>query len=151
MVVTENLSYSSSDEIHSYLQQLFQSDDKKHYLLTESEIEEKRETKPPLVLKDCQKFHMTAFHPNQSVQTKVNMCSCDDCLNGNFIDCLLEPGNMLSRGQLGVDESVSESDDEFEYEDDGVTNEEDIGAYELRADCVFNVLQMILNCLVLTF
>ena len=53
-VVTENLSYSSSEEIHSYLQQLFQSDDKKHYyLLGESEIEEKRKTKAPLVLKEC--------------------------------------------------------------------------------------------------
>ena len=91
------------------MQQLFQSDDKKHYyLLSESEIEEKRKTKAPLVLKDCQKFHMIAFHPNGSVQTKVNMYSYDDCLKGNFIDCLLEPGNVLSRGHLGVDESDSE-------------------------------------------
>ena len=116
-VVTENLSYSSSEEIHSYLQQLFQIDDKKHYyLLSESETEEKRKTKAPLVVQGCQKFHMIAFHPNGSVQTKLNMCLCDDCFKGNFIDCLLEPGNMLSRGQLGVDESNSESDEEFEYE-----------------------------------
>ena len=124
------------------MQQLFQSDIKKHYyLLSESEIEEKRKAKGTLVLKDCQKFHMTAFHLNGSVQTKVNMCSCDDFLKGNFIDCLLKPGNMLSHGQLGIHKSDSESDEEFEYEDDDMTTEADIEAYELRADCVFNVLQ----------
>ena len=84
---------------------------------------------------------MIAFHPNGSVQTKVNMYSYDDWLKGNFIDCLLEPGNVLSCGHLGVDESDSESDEKFEYEDDDVRNEEDIEAYELRAYCVFDILQ----------
>ena len=50
---------------------------------------------------------MIPFHPNGSVQTKVNMYSHDDWLKGNFIDCLLEPGNVLSCGHLGVDESDS--------------------------------------------
>ena len=69
------------------------------------------------------------------------MFSCDDCRKGNVIDCLLEPDNMLSCGQLDVDESDSESDEEFEYEYDNVTNEEDTEAFELTADCVFDVLQ----------
>ena len=37
--------------------------------------------------------------------------------------------------------AILKSDEKFEYEDDDVRNEEDIEAYELRAYCVFDILQ----------
>jgi len=143
-VVTEDFHYSSAEEIYNYVSKLFESDEKKQYiLLSEEEIADRRKTKSPLVLKDCIKFHMIAFHPDSSVQTKVNMCSCDECLEGDFIDCLLEPGNMMSSGQVDMEGSDYDySDDEREFEDDDVEDEEDHEAYELRADCVLDVLQI---------
>ena len=87
-VLTEDFHCSSGEEIYHHVNRLFEGDDKKHYvLLTEKDISEKRKIKSSLVLKDCMKFHMITFHPNGSVQTKVNMCSCAECLQGDFIVC----------------------------------------------------------------
>ena len=100
-VFTEDSHYISAVEIYHYVNKHFEGDDKKHYvLLPEKDISEKRKIKSSLVLKNCMKFHMMAFHPDGSVQTKVNMCSCAECLQGDFIDCLLERGTMMSSGQL---------------------------------------------------
>ena len=141
-VLTEDFHYSHAEETHHYINKLFKGDDKKHYvLLTEKDISEKRKIKLSLVLKDCMKFHMIAFHPNGSVQTKVNMCSCTECFQGDFIDCLLEPGTMISSGQLDDEDSDNNSsDEEHEFEDDDISHD-DHEAYELQADCVLDVVQ----------
>ena len=97
---------------------------------------EKRKQKTALVIKDCLKLHMVAFHPDGSIQTKVNICSCDECITGDFINCTLELGVKICH--RNVDESDGESDEECEYEDedDGSTEQ-----YELRADSVLDVVQ----------
>ena len=66
---------------------------------------------------------MIAFHPNGSVQTKVNMCSCTECFQGDFIDCLLEPGTMMSSDQLDDEDSDNNSnDEEHKFEDDDISH-----------------------------
>ena len=66
------------------------------HLLAEQEIAQEKNSKVPLSLKDCMEFHMISFHPNYSVQININMCLCDDeCLEGDFINCLSEPRNII--------------------------------------------------------
>lgn len=64
------------------------------------------------------------------------MCLCDDeCLEGDFIDCLLEPENMLLFNQLYIEGSYFDSsDDECEYEDNDLTSEDRNEVYVLRED-----------------
>ena len=101
---------------------------------------------------------MICFFPDGSIQTKVNICSCNFCLQGDFISCTTEKGNIfqLSTTEASDDES-DDSDDNEEYgdnDDDGSNHE----LYELRAESVNSIvskdstidcthLQMPLNCL----
>ena len=36
----------------------------------------------PLPIKGCMELHMLCFDLDGSIQAKVNMCSCDECLLG---------------------------------------------------------------------
>ena len=62
---------------------------------------EKRKQKTTLVIKDYLKLHMVAFHPDGSIQTKVNIRSYDECMRGDFINCTLEVGVKICHGNVG--------------------------------------------------
>ena len=69
------------------------------------------------------------------------MCLCAECLQGDFIDCLLEPGTMMSSGQLDDEDSSNNSSDvKHEFEGDDIPHD-DHKTYELWADCVHDVVQ----------
>ena len=57
---------------------------------------------------------MISFVPAGSVQIKINLCSCESCLIGNFVNCVHEPGvqvgSKLINYHNGGSESESESD-----------------------------------------
>ena len=55
-------------------------------------LEKKRDNKNLLKINGCMKLHMTCFSPNGNMTAKVNFCSCDACVKGKFLKCLLEKG-----------------------------------------------------------
>ena len=40
-----------------------------------------------LPIKGSQKVHCIAFHPDGTVQTRRDICDCDECFEGNFQEC----------------------------------------------------------------
>ena len=62
---------------------------------------------------------MICFHPDGSVQTKQNICSCHNCIQGEFITCTEEKESFLHNKQVAdkSSDSSSESDEVIESVD----------------------------------
>ena len=89
-----------------YLSKKFVDDEQKlHYLLDETKMNEYMKSKESFPIKGCMKdaLHMLCFNPNGSVLTKANICSCEDCIVGDFLKCSDERGKAIS-----LDESSDE-------------------------------------------
>ena len=71
---------------------------------------------------------MICFQPDGSILCKVNLCSCADCILGNFLDCVIEPGKIFS---------AEEDDDVFGDEIDDMNEK-----YELRSNSVLEVISV---------
>ena len=77
---------------------MFKNDDTSHYfLLTPEEIALKEIIESPLKSKDYRKVHMICFLPDGSVETKVSICSCNSCMEDNFISCTTEKGKEYNK------------------------------------------------------
>ena len=82
-VLTDNFSYNKASDIYNYFIKHFEQDPQKKYFLLESEtIYEKQSQKKTYYIKNCRSRHMICFHPDGSVQTKQNTCSCHNCIQG---------------------------------------------------------------------
>ena len=71
----------------------------------------------PGCLKDT--LHMLCFNPSGTILQKVNICSCEDCLEGRFIDCANEKGRYVQGYDMSDDDcDDNDSDSDIEYEMD---------------------------------
>ena len=118
-VLTKDFKYASSRDICIELKEQFCDDPQKLYSVIEPErIMALRQECKPIPIAGCVKncYHMISFHPDGSILSKVNLCSCTACLEGNFLNCLIKKGNLHCgvNGEYGSDES----DSDVEYEDD---------------------------------
>ena len=132
-----NLQYSNAEDIHQYLSDLFQNDANKTYIMLPSDKISQSRNDSPLVIKGCRKLHMLSFFPDGSIQSKVNICSCNSCIEGEFISCLIEKGKSV---QLVTEASDDDDSAESEFENDFDEEETDTEAYELRSESVNSVL-----------
>ena len=71
---------------------------------------------------------MMCFRPDGSILCKVNLCSCADCILGNFLDCVIKPGKIFS---------TEEDDDVFGDEIDDMNEK-----YELCSNSVLEVISV---------
>ena len=140
-VITPNLNHSNASDIHQFLTNKFHDDDKKHYFNIESEkIKHQREDKVPLPITKCREKHMISFFPDGCMQTKVNICSCPECLKGKFAKCSFEAGKAYFTECSDDEFSDLNSDEEIEN-DDLCCENENVMENEIRADCVVDVVQ----------
>ena len=83
------------------------------------------------------------FYPNCTIQTKVNVCSCWFCFEGDFLSCATEKGKILTNdGDIPSDDEElsdydSDADSETENEDD---SDDETELYELRAESVNSII-----------
>lgn len=140
-VITENFHYNSAEDIHAYLIDLFQGDSNKHHFLLPVESIAQNRQESHLKIKNCMKYHMIVYFPDGSIQSKVNICSCEKCLHGHFIDCPHEKGITIQNGYENTSSSCTdeESDDEWEA-DDIETDDDTYELYEIRSENVFNII-----------
>ena len=89
-IVTNDFFYNNSKDICDYLKLHCQADNRKYCHL---ETIERYENPTSLPLPRCLKVHVIAYHPDGSIQTKENICSCNNCLTGNLINCVVEKGS----------------------------------------------------------
>ena len=137
VVITQNLDYIWAKDIFGYLNDHFKDDASKLYsVLSPEEISKFVIDESPLFINNCMKLHMISYFPNGCIQSKVNICSCDSCIEGEFTSCLIEKGKIV---QI-VDEASDHDDDdssESEFENDLESSDEsDTEAYELKAESV---------------
>ena len=136
-VITQDLHYQCAKDIHNYMSNNFRSDPAKHYfVLANYEISKYKIDRLPLVVKRCRSLHMRSFFLDGSVQSKINLCSCSNCIEGDFTSCLIEKGKFVLVTDASDDDSSSEDfDNDFD-----VDEESDTEMYELRAETVNDVL-----------
>ena len=81
---------------------------------------------------------MICFHPDWSVQTKQNICSCHNCIQGGFITCIEEKGPFLRNKQVADNSSYSssKSDEEIESDDIDCEEDDDMEIYKIRVNSV---------------
>ena len=136
-IVTQNFDYTCANDIRCYLDELFKDDDRKCYFTLEKEDNDAtRENRSKFKIKGCQAQHMFSFFPNGAVQSKVNICSCESCLVGEFTKCDKEPGGLVNR----ADDADSSSGSEELEEDDGAEIDDETEAIELRGDTVLGAI-----------
>ena len=86
------------------------------------------------------KFHMISYFPNGSTQSKVNICSCASCIEGEFISCLIEKGKIVRVVDKASDNDDNNDSSESEFQNDVCGDESETEAYELRSESVNSVL-----------
>ena len=129
--------------IYEYLGEKFQSDLKKRYYhLDMTTINDIRKTKANFTIHECMKAHMICFDPDAYVVMKVNICSCVDCITGDFMRCSDEKGIEVCAKDHEDDFETLDSDREEEFDvfgDEMFDKNEEM--YEMRAESVMDVLQ----------
>ena len=139
-VITKNLHYNSAEDLHQYLNDLFKDDKTKFYtILTSEDFESFKSHNSPLIIKGCRKLHMLNFFPYGSIQSKINICSYNSCIKGDFVSCWTEKGKTVQQvTEASDDDSTTESEFEDDYNDDDT--ESDTEPYKLRSESVNSVL-----------
>ena len=142
-VLTDNFSYNKASDIYDYLIKHFQQDPQKKCFFLESEtIYPKQFQKKACYTKNCGSHHMICVHPDGSVQTKQNICSCHNCIQVEFITCIEERGSFLHNRQVADKSSdSSESDEEIESDDIDCEEGGDMDRYEMSANSVIEIIQ----------
>ena len=84
---------------------------------------------------------MISYCPDGTVQTKINICSCEHCLRGRFFDCLDEKGNNdipYSKNESAdeTDSDTDESDNDFDS-----NHKEKMERYEIRSNNVIDIME----------
>ena len=113
-VVTEDFKYNSSKDILNYLSNQFKEDSRKLYFDVDAKqiATLRKDGGQSVVIPGCVKnaLHMICFNPDGSIVAKVNICSCIQCLEGNFDACPNEKGQYIY--------SNDEDDDDYETDSD---------------------------------
>ena len=132
-LITQNLEYSCAKDIYEYLKNHFRDDESKLYsILSPEEISTFVIDDSPLSITNFMKLNMISYFP----KSKVNICSCASCIEGEFISCLIEKGKIFQ-----VVDEASDNDDssESEFKNDVSDYESETEAYELSAESVNSV------------
>ena len=95
-VITQNPEYSCAKDIYEYLNNHFRDDESKlYFILSPEEISKFVIDDSPSSITNYMKLHIIHYFPNGSIQSKVNICSCASCIEGEFISCLIEKGKIV--------------------------------------------------------
>ena len=112
-VYGEDFIFDSVDDIVKLLKDKFSDNEKK---------DQNRREKGSLPIKGSSKLHMICFHTDGSIQVKENICSCEDCIQGAFINCMSEKGRVVFSSVNSEGDSDEEDD---EIEEESASNEDD--------------------------
>ena len=137
-VLTKDFKYNSTKDIYEYLKELFKDDNQKlfFHIPIESTVNHQQDERKPVPIPGWVKesHHMICFKPDGTIISKTNICSCNDCLEGNFMECCIEKGKLVMAGDDSDDDSTN-SETEYEY-DEFKNADDETELYELRSETV---------------
>ena len=117
--ITDHFKQNSVKDIYQYMKELFKEDNQKIYfhVPVEETVNRRCEEIKPVPIPGCVKesHHIICFKLDGTILTKVNIYSCSDCLEGNFLDCCVEKGRLVMTGDKIKEDGYS-TDSEAEYE-----------------------------------
>ena len=78
--------------------------------------------------------HMFAYHPNGYVYYKKNICSCENCIQGELLKCSFEKGIAIKSisGELQDDSDDHGDDGDYTNEEHEVDDNKNDGEDELN-------------------
>ena len=90
-IITHEFFFNNSKYLQDWLlNQEFKGD--REYLHFEMFQRKPKKEWDKLPISGCQKQHVFAYYPDGSLQYKENICSCENCLSGNLVQCRFEKG-----------------------------------------------------------
>ena len=96
-IVTSDVFFDSAEKVWKYFSESVDQTSNKIYRLVK-DLE--RGEHQQMEISGCRKLHMFSYFPNGEIQLKENICSCDQCLKGNFRLCDTEPGRIFRKSSL---------------------------------------------------
>ena len=96
-----------------------------------------------LLIKGCQKLHCIVDKADEKILMKDHICTCQDCVGGNLLECKIDQGNLfvsdphISQNsdekfdidQFGNDQDIADEQDEH---NDGFQQQQENEIFELR-------------------
>ena len=135
-IINEDFFFNKSEHLNRYLQEINLSENRKYYHLYPMTRDTQRQE---LKIKDCQKQHMMAFFYDGSIQIKENLCSCNACLLGNFVQCKVEKGIIVTR-YVDYDSVSDEFDSDYDISDEFNESDDSSDVDKLQPDIIFDII-----------
>ena len=127
-IVTTYFFFNHAADIVKFLQESQEEHRNRHYFLLEKEQLQKKwpsERLQILKMKKSLEQHMFTYHPNGYVYYKKNICSCENCIQGELLKCSFEKGIAIRSisGELQDDGDDHEVDGDYTNEEDEVDDD----------------------------
>ena len=89
-IVTHDVWFDSAEDIADYLKR--RNNGRMEYTVINRETvnQKRRNIREGLRITGCMRMHLILFSPNKEITLKEYLCDCNECINLNFDDCLLE-------------------------------------------------------------
>ena len=118
-IVTEDIFYDSPQKVYEFLSEKMKVYERKIYECLEISSEQ---PKKQIKIRDNIKCHVISYFPSGEIQIKEEICSCDFCCDGSFINC--EDRTTGPKGRVHKVGKPSDSD----FDDDSDAN--DFGEFD---------------------
>ena len=79
-------------------------------MIDSQEILKARQEALAVPINGCMSFHMICYKPDGTILCKKNICSCESCILGRFMECSIERGVHVS-GETATEDDFCDSDD----------------------------------------
>ena len=89
------------------------------------------------MIKQSRDQHILVFKPDGSIQSKVNLCSCEQCIKGDLIYCKCEKGVLICNGDAESDE---EEEDDNENGVVQTSNDKEVEENEMYGSNILDVI-----------
>ena len=96
-VITHNFSYKSAEDIFKFLCEN-EHECRTYSVLDVESWKDQRKDRDELFLDEHSKLHVISYFLNGYIQGKENLCSCDSCILGKFVECNIVKGKILFLG-----------------------------------------------------
>ena len=136
-IIQHDLFFNSAKELYEYLIETKGSTKMNYHLVHISELEKRRTNNDQLVIKQSRDQHILVFKPDGSIQSKVNLCSCEQCIKGDLIYCKCEKGVLICNGDAESDE---EEEDDNENGVVQTSNDKEVEENEMYGSNILDVI-----------
>ena len=113
-IIKRDWYFSNASDVLQLLEDKFSSDNTKSYVCLPQITSVRNEV---IEIKGNTKCRMIVYNPDGSICIKRHICACDNCLEGDVLRCLIEPGEKVTCKIVQHSEDSDNECDDDEHDD----------------------------------